>query len=146
VGDLDTHNVERLQVLSGLAYLELRSSQPQLLDPFFYHQLSLQNLWSSAPIVRKIDGEEYDLALIDGSDGPTDLEFLVGGFRGTSTFGDDTLGELKTHYRVLCEVPSFLAMVPRDRLNALQDKDIARIFRQPCRSTGRIPQLAPGLR
>jgi hypothetical protein len=145
-GDLDTSNVGNLKILSGLPYLEMRSRQPQLLDPFFYHALSIQNLWSFAPIIEQIDREEFDLILVTGSDGPSDSEFLVKSIRGVSDWGADTLGPMVSHYRVLCEVPSLLALVPRDRAGPVQGEDIARIFSQPCRVTDRTPQLAPGMR
>jgi hypothetical protein len=144
--DLDMDNVDKIKVLSNLPYLELHSRQPQLLDPYFYHQLSLQSVWSIAPIIRQIDGEEYDLILIEGGDGPSDSEFLVKSFRGVSFWGAETLGPMASHYRALCEVPDYIALVPRDRSSILQEKDIARIFGQPCRATGRAPQLAPGAR
>jgi hypothetical protein len=137
--------VDKLKMLSSLPYLELHSRQPQLLDPYLYHQFSLQNVWSIAPIVQQIDEEQYDLIVISGSDSPADSEFRVSS-RGTSGWGADTLGPMASHYRVLCEVPDFLALVPRNRANVLQDKDIARIFGQPCRATSRTPQLAPGMR
>jgi len=143
--NLDTYNVDKLKMLSSLPYLELHSRQPQLLDPYLYHQFSLQNVWSIAPIVQQIDEEQYDLIVISGSDSPADSEFRVSS-RGTSGWGADTLGPMASHYRVLCEVPDFLALVPRNRANVLQDKDIARIFGQPCRATSRTPQLAPGMR
>jgi hypothetical protein len=144
--DLDMDNVDRIKVLSDLPYLELHSRYPQFLDPLFYHHLSLRNAWSVAPILQQIDGEEYDLIVINGSDGQTDSEFLVSGYRGTSRWGADTLGPMASHYRALCEVPDYIALVPRDRASILQEKDIARIFGQPCRATGRTPQLAPELR
>jgi hypothetical protein len=53
---------------------------------------------------------------------------------------------MASHYRVLCEVPDFLALAPRDRDSGVRDKDITRIFGQPCRATVRTPQLAPGVR
>jgi hypothetical protein len=143
--NLDTYNVDKLKMLSALPYLELRSREPQLLDPYLYHQFSLQNVWSMAPIVQRIDEEEYDLIVISGSDGPADSEFRVS-YRGTSGWGADTLGPMMSHYRVLCEVPSFLALVPRNRPGAVREKDIARIFGQPCLATVRTPQLAPGVR
>ena len=135
-----------MKMLSSLYYLEMRSRQPQLLDPFLYHLLSVQNLWSFASIVQQIDNEEYDLILIDGDDGPGDSEFLVKSFREVSFWGADTLGPMVSRYRVLCEEPHFIALVPRDRAGILQEKDIARIFGQPCRATGRTPRLAPGVR
>ncbi|MGD0859287.1 MAG: hypothetical protein ABR912_08195 [Terracidiphilus sp.] len=144
--DLDTYDVDQMKALSSLSYLEMRSRQPQLLDPLLYHHLFLQNVGSIAPIVRQIDDEEYDLILIEGEDGPSNSEFLVKSFRGASFWGADTLGPMASHYRALCEVPDFIALVPRDRAGALQDKDIARIFAQPCLATGRTPQLAPGVR
>ena len=146
-GDLDTRGVDRLELLTtNSTYLELRSREPQYLDAFYYHQLALQKLWSNAPILRRIDEEEYDMVLIGGEDGPADSVFWVAGYRGTSTLGADTLGELDGHYRVLCEVTGTLALVPRDRPNPLQDSDVARIYRQPCRATGRIPQMQAAMR
>jgi len=144
--DLDTYNVEKLKMLSSLSYLEMRSREPQLLDPLLYHHLSLQNVGSIAPIVQQIDNEEYDLIVIEGEDGPSDSEFLVKSFRGVSFWGADTLVPMASHYRALCEVQHFIALVPRDRSSILQDKDIGHIFGQPCRATVRVPQLAPGER
>jgi hypothetical protein len=143
--DLDTFNVDKMNVLSDLAYLELHSRQPQLLDPLFYNHLSLQKAWSIAPILRQLDDEEFDLIVINGDDGQTDSEFLVNGYRGTARWGAGALGEMASHYRALCEVPGLIALVPRDRSVAVQEMDIARIFQQPCHATQRMPQLAPGV-
>jgi hypothetical protein len=144
--DLDTRNVEDLKILSGWPYLEMRSRQPQLLDPFLYRVLSLRNVWSFAPIIEQIDREEFDLIMVAGSDGPGDSEFEVKSIRGVSGWGADTLGPMASHYRVLCAIPNVVVLVPRDRPNSLENKDIARIFGQPCLATGRTPQLAPGVR
>ena len=143
--DLDSTNLNNLKMLSDNSYLELRSRQPQLLDPFFYYQLSLQNVGSIAPIIRQIDEEEYDLILIAGSDGQTDSEFFISS-RGTPGWGAETLGPMASHYWALCEVPDYVALVPRDRASILHEKDIARIFGQPCRTTSRMPQLESGAR
>jgi hypothetical protein len=144
--DLDTRNVENLKILSGWPYLEMRSRQPQLLDPFLYRVLSIQHLWSCAPIVEQVDGEEFDLILIAGSDGPGASEFQVKSIREVSGWGGDMLGPTVSHYRALCEFPGSLALVPRDRDSGVRDKDITRVFGQPCRATVRTPQLAPGMR
>jgi hypothetical protein len=144
--DLDAHGLERLKMLSSVPYLEMRSRQPQLLDPFLYRLLSVRNLWSFAPIDRQIDGEEYDLIVITGDDGKAESEYFARSIRGFSCWGKGTLDAMASHYRALCEVPDFLVLVPRDRAGILQDKDLARIFGQPCRATGRTPQLAPGMR
>ncbi len=53
---------------------------------------------------------------------PLNSDFLVAGFRGTSTLGPTRSDELKAHYRVLCEVPGMLALVPRIRSKTLQDE------------------------
>jgi hypothetical protein len=144
--DIDTSTVGRLEILSDLPYLEMRSREPQLMDPFFYHDLSLQNLWSFAPIAQRIDNEEYDLVLINGENGRADSDFSVTSFRGISYWGTDALGTIESHYRVLCEVPEFLALVPLDRPNTVKEQEIGRIFRQPCSATTRRPQLDPGVR
>lgn len=144
--DLDATGLDKLKMLSDIPYLEMRSLEPQLLDPGYYHLLSLHDIWSIAPIVQQIDDEEYDLILIGGVDGPADSQFLVASWPGFSTRGTETLEPMMRHYRVLCEVPYHIALVPRDRSGTLKDKDITRIFGQPCRATGRVPQLAPGMR
>ncbi len=144
--NLDTNNVDKLKMLSDLSYLELRSRQPQLLDPLYYNHLSLRNEWSIAPILQRIDSEEYDLVLINGFDGRADSEFSVIGFRGISHWGAGTLSEIGRHYRVLCEVHGDLAFVPQDKFSTLQPEDVGRIFRQPCRASNRTLQLAPGTR
>jgi hypothetical protein len=146
VHDLDASSVSRLKMLTvNNAYLELRSSQPQLLDTYFYHQLAMQKGWSIAPVTRKIDGEEYDLILLGGEDGASDSEYLIAGYRGTSFLGEDSLSEIRSHYRNLCEVQNFLALVPKDRPGTLHAMDIARIFGQPCQATSRLPKVQPGM-
>jgi hypothetical protein len=110
-GDLDTTNLNKVKMLSDSAYLELHTRQPQLLDPFYYHILSLQNLWSSAPIVRQIDNEEYDLILMSGRDGRMPSEFYAGGYHGISFWGTEMLEPIVGHYRALCEVPGVMAFV-----------------------------------
>jgi hypothetical protein len=144
--DLNTSGVDKIRMLTDTHYLELFSREPQLLDPIFYHQLFAENVWSFAPIVQQIDREEYDLILLWGSDGPAPSQFTVISYRGFSGWGTETLGPIMSHYRALCEVPGHIALVPRDRVGAVQDEDIARIFGQPCLSTGRTPQIAPGMR
>jgi hypothetical protein len=150
VSSLDTRNVEKLKILSGLPYLEMRSREPELLDPFLYRLLSLQKVWSFNFIVEQIDREEFDLILIKGRDDPSDSKFLVENFRGDSYWGEETLGPMASHYRGLCELRGFdgsdqIALVPRHRSSVLQDKDISRIFGQPCLATNLIPQLDPGV-
>lgn len=144
--DLDTRNIENLKILSSSPYLEMRSRQPQLLDPFLYRVLSLHNRWSFAPIIEQIDRRDFDLILIAGNESPSNTELLVKSIRGVSGWGADTLGPMVSHYRVLCEVPELVAFVPRDRPGALKEEDITRILGQPCRATGRAPQLAHGVR
>jgi hypothetical protein len=144
--DLDTSNLIQVNMLSSNPYLELHSRRPQLLDPYLYHQLSLQNVWSVAPILQQIDAEKYDLIVIWGDDGQKDSDFQVSGYHGTAHWGADTLGEILSHYRALCEVPGSLALVPRDRSGVLDESYLSRIFRQPCRATNRVPRLMPGVR
>jgi Glycosyltransferase family 87 len=142
--ELNASVVGNLNMLSDIPYLELRSRQPQLLDPFLYNELSKQRVWSDMPIRQSIDAESYDLLLIAGKDGTSGSEFLVLGFRGTSLWGADVVKEMTLHYRVLCETPDHLALVPLDRTSSLRTADIAEIFNQPCRSTDRRPQVSPG--
>jgi hypothetical protein len=142
--ELNASTVGNLNMLSDVPYLELRSRQPQLLDPFLYNELSKQRVWSDMPIRQSIDAESYDLLLIGGKDGTSSSEFLVAGYRGTSLWGADVLIEMTLHYRVLCETPDHVALVPLDRTSPLGTADIAEIFNQPCRSTDRRPQVSPG--
>jgi hypothetical protein len=144
--NLDARGLDRVSMLSTVPYLEMRSRQPQLLDPFLYRLLSARNQWSFAQIDRKINGEEFDLVVINGNDGKDDSEYSVSSNRGFSWWSGETLDAMASHYRALCEVPHLIALVPRDRSGTLQEQDITRILGQPCRATGRIPQLAPGMR
>jgi hypothetical protein len=139
--NLDTSNTAKLNILTDLPYLEVRSGRPQLFDPFYYRELSRQNLWSDAPIMQQIRGKEFDLLLLTGKDGPTDAGFQVAGFRGTSYWGADELGEMMVKYQVLCEVSDHIALVPRDRADALRPEDLSRIFREPCKASSRQLQL-----
>jgi hypothetical protein len=49
------------------------------------------------------------------------------------------------HYRVLCEVPNYMALVPHVRPGTVQESDLSLIFRQPCQSTTRTPQQISGI-
>jgi hypothetical protein len=71
---------------------------------------------------------------------------VIVNFRGSSFWGADTVKEMISHYQPLCEVPEFLALVPKDRAGVPGDADVARIFRQPCYPTNRTPKIAPGAR
>ena len=143
---LDTDGLDKFTMLSNSAYIEMRSREPQLLDANFYNQLSLRNAFSFTPVLQKIDAEQYDLILIGGDDGKTDTDFVIMNFRGSSYWGADTVEAMKSHYRLLCEVPGNLALVPKDRAGAPQAADIARIFRQPCNPASRTLKIAPGAR
>jgi hypothetical protein len=144
--DLDTDGVSKFNMLSNSSYIEMHSREPQLLDANFYNQLALGKAFSFAPILGKIDREHYDLILIGGEDGEATSDFVVEHYRGSSYWGADTVEEMRRHYRPLCEVPDYLALVPRDRSDVPEEGDIARIFRQPCHRTERMPQLAAGVR
>jgi hypothetical protein len=145
--DLEAKNVGSLRLLSDSPYLGIRSSNPAFLDPFFYHQLSLHGLWSVAPIVASVDKKEYDLILLSGDDHPqNELVYSVKSFRGFSNWDPAVLEAIRQNYRVLCEVPGFMALAPQDRSSTLRDADISEIFQQPCVTSSRSPQLGPDTR
>jgi hypothetical protein len=144
--NLDTSNVNKIKMLSDLSYLEARSRDPQLLDPYYYHVIYLQNLWSPAPIVEQIDNQEYDLLLIGGDDMPAESKFLVRSYRRFSTWGAEMIVPIMSHYRALCEASGYMALVPRDRASNVQVNDLSRILQQPCQVTDHTLQLAPGAR
>jgi len=144
--DLDTEGLDKLTMLSNSSYIEMHSREPQLLDANFYNQLSQQKVFSFAPVLQRIDAEQYDLILIFGEDGKAGTDFVIVNFRGSSFWGADTVKEMISHYQPLCEVPEFLALVPKDRAGVPGDADVARIFRQPCYPTNRTPKIAPGAR
>lgn len=144
--DLDPSGVGNIKMLTDIPFLEERSREPQLLDPIFYHQIFLQKLWSSDPVVQQIQSEQYDVIIVSGEDAQADTGFVVQGFRGISRWGADTLGPIRDHYRTLCEVPGYIALVPDLRADAVGVKDIEHIFHKPCVATERLPQLAPTLR
>jgi hypothetical protein len=150
VSGMDTSGMGKLKLLSGYPFLEMRSREPELLDPFLYRLLSLQKVWSFDSIVKQVEREEYDLILIKGVDDSRDSKLLVESFHGVSFWGEETLGPIASHYRGLCELRGYdgsdqIALVPRHRSSELQDKDISRIFGQPCLATNRIPQPDPGM-
>jgi hypothetical protein len=144
--NLVTERVGDLRMLSDWPYLELRSRDPILLDPYFYHQLSLQGVWSIAPILASIDAREYDLILINGSHSSDQTEFTVHTYRGFSNWGPETLNAMQQNYQALCEVPGFIALVPKDRPDMVREENISEIFQQPCLATMRQLQIAPGMR
>ncbi len=144
--NLVTERVGELRMLSDWPYLELRSRNPILLDPYFYHQLSLQGVWSIAPIVASIDGREYDLILISGSHSRDQTGFTMHTYRGFSNWGPETLNAMRQSYQALCEVPGFMALVPKNRPDMVREENISEIFQQPCLATNRQLQIAPGMR
>lgn len=144
--NLVTERVGGLRMLSDWPYLELRSRNPVLLDPYFYHQLSLHGVWSIAPIRTSIDGREYDLILINGTHSNDVVGFTVHTYRGFSNWGPEVVDAIQQNYQTLCEVPGFMAFVPRDRADAVHETDIGEIFQQPCVATNRHLRLAPGAR
>ncbi len=144
--DLETRNVNRLRMLSDLPYLEMYSRSPAFLDPFFYHQLSLQGRWSSAPIVTSIERKEYDLILLAANYQTAELQFFVQSYRGYSNWGSEELDAMRRNYRPLCEVPGVMALVPRDRSETVRDTNVSEIFQQPCHATNKSPQMAPETR
>jgi hypothetical protein len=146
--NLDTTNISSMTMLSDLSYLEMRSRDPQLMDPAFYHQISMQKVWSGSVILDRIGMGVYDLILIKGEDAPMDSGFAVLGYRGISTWGPDMLDAMNLHYRPLCELPGYIALVPRDpsrnQTNVPSAETIGEIFRKPCEASNRTLQLSPG--
>ena len=143
--NLDASSLANVTMLSDSPYLEMRSREPQMLDPFFYNQLRRQKIWSDAPILQQLDREAYDLLLIGGEDGDIDSEFVVRGFRGTSFWSPDLLHEMTVYYRPLCELPGWIALIPRNRFDSVQAVDLVSIFHEPCRATERTLQLGAGM-
>jgi hypothetical protein len=141
---IDASAVANLTVLSDNPYLEARSRQPQLLDPYLYNVFSREKVWSDRVVRQRIDAEGYDLLLIVGSDGLVSSEFTVGGIGGTSIWGADILRGMTLRYRDLCETSDQLVLVPRDRPNSITREGIEEIFHEPCRATSRTPQVDPG--
>lgn len=147
--NLDTSTVGSMTMLTDLSYLEMRSRAPQLMDPAFYHHLSLQKAWADASILQRIDGGVYDLIILRGSDakgdaGSLDSTFSVLSYRGISNWGEDMLEAMRARYRTLCEVPGHIALVPRERFDALSAESVGQIFGQPCVASNRLPQVEAG--
>jgi len=141
---LTLDGVGELTVLGDNPYLELRSRQPQLMDPYTYNELSRRGVWSDAGVRAKIDAEDYDLLWLGGGNAKADSGFDVASFRGNSFWGADLLREMGLHYRALCETEDHLAMAPRDRTSSIDSEKIEEIFHQPCSATNRLPEVAPG--
>jgi len=143
-GAVDASAVANLTMLSDFPYLEMRSREPQMLDPFLYNLLENRKLWSDAPIRQRIDAEHYDLLLLSGNDEKTDSLFFVPALRGASYWGADVLKEMTLHYRPLCATSQHLALVPRDRASSVSAATLTNILQQPCRPTSRQPVVEPG--
>ena len=142
--DLDASVLGNLTVLSDVPYLELRTLRPQLLDPYFYNQLSQQRQWSDAPIRHGIDSEVYDLVLLTGIDSNSGPAFVVRDFRGTSYWGTEVLQEMMLHYKVLCDMSDHLALVPRGGTSSLRKADIEGIFHESCHAADPRLEVASG--
>jgi hypothetical protein len=126
--DLDASGVSSLTMLSDLSYLEARSREPQLLDPYTYGEFSEQKKWSNAPILQRIDDEHYDLILMS-----EDPHFAAWAWR------PEMRAEAEAHYRVLCEVDHRAALVPLNRTDTPHAEDLMRIFGEPCRAPSVMP-------
>jgi hypothetical protein len=116
-------------MLSDSSYLEAQSREPQLLDPYFYGELSSRKVWSDAVILQRIDDEHYDLILMSG-----DAQF------DKWAWGTDVRAEMEGHYRVLCGVDNRIALVPQHRVDSVQAEDLTRIFKEPCSATVHMPE------
>jgi hypothetical protein len=142
--DLDASHLKSVTMLSDMPYLEMQSRDPQVMDAFFYTMMAKEKLWSNAPILARIDAENYDLILIGGIDGKAPSDFDVKSFRGTSNWGADSLAAMNAHYRVLCEVPGHLVLTPKERTGTLTTQDAGRIFRHACVASDRLPRVEAG--
>jgi hypothetical protein len=127
--DLDASQVSNVTMLSDSSYLEAQSREPQLLDPYFYGELSSRKVWSDAVILQRIDDEHYDLILMSG-----DAQF------DKWAWGTDVRAEMEGHYRVLCGVDNRIALVPQHRVDSVQAEDLTRIFKEPCSATVHMPE------
>lgn len=142
--DLETQPLANLRLLSDWPYLEASSMEPEMLDPYFYHQLALQGLWSSKPIDTAVSEKSYDLVLLGGKDAEEQESFYVHSYRGYSDWNIETLASLREYYRPLCEVPGYIALVPKARASRVQTSDVSGVFKTPCQTTQRSVQQTPG--
>jgi hypothetical protein len=130
-----------LKTLSDNSYLSAHGSRPELLDPFMNRSLALTGHWSPQPILQKIDGEYYDVALVRTKGN------AVATWRGLSLFDESILKELNTKYRVLCRTHSVAVLVPHFR-QVLSVRSASEILNDEClpvsaASFGAIVQLHP---
>lgn len=150
--NLDPTPLHGLNMLSDLSYLEIQSREPQLMDPYVYHQFALRGTWSDTPLNERVDHSDFDLVLIQGFDAPNSTTFTPLDIWNISFWGQSTIDALHRHYLPICETYGMrgafdvLAMVPRNRESRIDASVLTSVFQTPCRSTRRVLELDQGAR
>jgi len=146
--ELEAGPVRNLDLLSDMPFLEAQSRDPQFLDPLYYRLLFMNRNFSSAAFDEDIARDAFDLVLIQGSNAAADATSAAPMFDAASWWGNQTLHEVRSRYRVLCEVSidqdSVMALVPQNRQSSVNSSTVSEIFRAPCNATNRAWDPTPG--
>jgi hypothetical protein len=117
--ELDAVPIQNLVLLSDVPFLEAQSRDPQFFDPFYYQLLFMNKNFSSAAFDEEIARDAFDLVLIQGYDAAGQAPSAAPTFEALPWWGNQTLHELQSRYRVLCEVgrdrDGVMALVPQNR-------------------------------
>lgn len=143
---LDCSGLADLEVLSDRPYLEMRTLNPEFLDPFFYHQLSLQHLWSIDPVLLRIKNETFDMITIHGRSVRAGSSFEIDNTNGMSLWGPEIVDAINRHYRQLCSVPEEMIFIPVGRSSRIQQTEMQAVFNESCTASMGKLQLANGTR
>ncbi len=144
--NLDNSSLANVEMLSDRPYLEAGSRNPQLLDPFFYHQLSLQHLWSIDPVLARIDGQMFDLIAIHGQRAVSAPVFEIDHTNGMSVWGPEVVDAIHRHYRALCAVSNEMMFVPDGKFSRIDAAQMQAVFGEPCFPTEDKLQVEQGSR
>ena len=97
------------RVLGTESYFSSLGRQPELLDPFLSHQLELRKHWSSAPILKEINDQQYDYVIFRLDNGK------VLPYNGYFCFSKSVTDALAQNYEALCQTAEYLILVPKQR-------------------------------
>jgi len=115
--NIDASALKEIRLLSNLPYLEVRSKQPEIPDPFIYHAMELHHLWTMAPIAEEVNQEKFDLVILGVVPAPERKTMVVYSAGGVSQFGRPFVSTLNAHYGsfLLCGDTTVNAIVLRPR-------------------------------
>ncbi|PYX05389.1 MAG: hypothetical protein DMG88_21690 [Acidobacteria bacterium] len=105
-------------ILSTDSYFAALSSEPEMLDPYLVTQLEKRAYWSSDPIVRKVNAQQYDFVIFRTPQGkirPYHDEFF---------FDRALMSAIQQNYVPVCTSSKHLVLLPINRPSGTSAADL----------------------